>query len=165
MGAGSGCYRFVFPNFVRFVLLNEFYRISLFSRHHTVFLSFSREERSAKYIINMNQLLEDQEERPLWADVAHSSTDEINGDSDTKSWGVRECLIVAVFFVMFFVIFRKKERDPDEEDESSRQPAETLVSTTVDKKVLEEEKREMILNLFQSQKNQQVRVGGLIGSF
>ena len=113
----------------------------------------------------MNQLLEEQEEWPLWADVAHSSTDENNGDSVTKSWGVRECLIVVIFFVMFFVIFRKKERDPDEEDESSRQSTEPVVSTTVDKKVLEEEKRKMILNLFQSQKNQQVRVGGLIGSF
>ncbi len=111
----------------------------------------------------MNQLLDDQEGWALWYDGVDSSTDEHDGDFVTKNWGVRECLIVAIFVLMFFIIFRKGNTDPDEADGSSSQSIETVVST-VDKKQSEEEKREIILNFFQSKKTQQVCVG-LIRSF
>ena len=96
----------------------------------------------------------------FWHDNADSSIDENDGDPVTKNWGIREIIIVLVFLLVFIISCRKKDdedNESNETDESSSQPAENVVSA-VDKKKLEEEKREMILNLFRSRQNQQVRV-------
>ena len=96
----------------------------------------------------------------FWYDDADSIIDDNDGDPVTKNWGIREIIIVLVFLLVFIIICRKKDdgdNESNETDESSSQPAENAVSA-VDKKKLEEEKREMILHLFRSRQNQQVRV-------
>ena len=96
-----------------------------------------------------------------WAQFIDNSTntgidDEKISGIEERSWGVREWLISATFLVVALIILSRSKED--EEDESSTEESNENESSPVERKRPDEETRKSnIMNLFLSQRNQQVR--------
>ncbi len=96
-----------------------------------------------------------------WAPFIDNSTntgidDETISDIEERSWGVREWLVSATFLVVALIILSRSK--PDDEDESSTGESNENESSPVERKRPDEETRKSnIMNLFLSQRNQQVR--------
>lgn len=85
--------------------------------------------------------------------------DETISDIEEHTWGVREWLISAAFLVVALIILSKsKTNEGDEEDENPNQESDENESSPVERKRPDEETRKSnIMNLFLSERNQQVR--------